>query len=209
MTHPETTTVLDGCIVVTVDAQRREHTTGHVVITGNRITQVGPGRAPEGLPDARYVDGSGCLATPGLINTHHHLYQWVTRGMAADDTLFGWLTTLYPVWAGIDADIVETAATGSLTWLARTGCTTTTDHHYVFPQTGGDVFAAEVGAAARVGLRFHPCRGSMDLGRSQGGLPPDNIVEDRDAVLTATQAAIDRHHDPAPDSMLRVAVAPC
>jgi cytosine/adenosine deaminase-related metal-dependent hydrolase len=209
VTVPETTTVLDGCIVVTMDSQRREHTTGHVVITGHRITQVGPGRAAEDLPDARYVNASGCLATPGLINTHHHLYQWVTRGMAADDTLFGWLTTLYPVWAGIDADIVETAATGSLTWLARTGCTTTSDHHYVFPRTGGDVFAAEVAAAARVGLRFHPCRGSMDLGRSQGGLPPDNIVEERDAVLTATQAAIDRYHDPAPDSMLRVAVAPC
>jgi cytosine/adenosine deaminase-related metal-dependent hydrolase len=203
------TTVLEGCAVVTMDGQRREHTSGHVVVTGNRISHVGPGPAPEGLTGARRVDASGCLATPGLINTHHHLYQWVTRGMAADDTLFGWLTTLYPVWAGIDADLVHAAATGSLSWLARTGCTTTTDHHYVFPRDGGDVFAAEVDAAARVGLRFHPCRGSMDLGQSQGGLPPDNVVEDRDAVLTATQAAIDRHHDPHPESMLRVAVAPC
>jgi cytosine/adenosine deaminase-related metal-dependent hydrolase len=90
------------------------------------------------------VDGSGCVVTPGLVNTHHHLYQWVTRGEAVDGTLFEWLTALYPVWGGIDAGIVRTAATGALSWLARTGCTTTTDHHYVFPREGGDVFAAEV-----------------------------------------------------------------
>ncbi len=202
-------TVLTGCAVATVDPRRTEYPDGHIVITGNRISQVGPGAAPDGLTGARRIDASGCLATPGLVNTHHHLYQWVTRGMAADDNLFGWLRTLYPVWAGIDADIVHSAATGSLTWLACTGCSTTTDHHYVFPHAGGDVFAAEVEAAARVGLRFHPCRGSMDLGQSQGGLPPDNVVEDRDAVLTATQDAIDAHHDPSPGSMLRVAVAPC
>ncbi|HEX2804848.1 MAG TPA: amidohydrolase family protein, partial [Kineosporiaceae bacterium] len=201
--------VLDGCTVVTMDPDRTEHSTGHIVVTGNRIRSVGAGPAPRDVPGARYVDGRGCLATPGLVNTHHHLYQWVTRGLAVDDTLFGWLTTLYPVWGGIDADIVRTASTGALAWLARTGCTTTTDHHYVFPHTGGDVFGAEIEAAARIGLRFHPCRGSMDLGRSKGGLPPDHVVEDLDAVLTATQDAIDRHHDPSPDSMLRVAVAPC
>ena len=202
-------TVLDGCTVVTMDGRRSEYPSGHVVIEGNRITAVGEGPAPRDLPGARYVDAGGCLATPGLVNTHHHLYQWVTRGLAVDDTLFGWLTTLYPVWGCIDADIVRTAATGSLAWLARSGCTTTTDHHYVFPRGGGDVFTAEIEAATRVGLRFHPCRGSMDLGQSKGGLPPDNVVEDRDEILAATQEAIDRHHDPAPDSMLRVAVAPC
>ncbi len=201
--------VLDGCAIVTMDAQRREYTSGYVVVDGNRITAVGPGAAPRDLPGARHVDAGGCLATPGLVNTHHHLYQWVTRGIAADDTLFGWLRTLYPVWAGIDADIVATAATGALAWLARSGCTTTTDHHYVFPRGGGDVFAAEIDAAARVGLRFHPCRGSMDLGRSEGGLPPDEVVEDRDEILAATQHAIQAYHDPAPSSMLRVGVAPC
>jgi cytosine/adenosine deaminase-related metal-dependent hydrolase len=155
------------------------------------------------------VDGRGCLLTPGLVNTHHHLYQWVTRGLAADDTLFGWLTRLYPIWAGIDAEAVHVGAQAALAWLARTGCTTTSDHHYVFPREGGDVFGAEIAAAQVVGLRFHPSRGSMDLGRSAGGLPPDHVVEDRDAVLAATEDAIGRWHDPAPDSMLRVSVAPC
>lgn len=200
--------VIDGCAVVTMDAARTEHTTGHVVIEGNRITTVGAGPAPV-VEGARHVDGRGCLATPGLINTHHHLYQWVTRGLAADDTLFDWLTTLYPVWAGIDAESVHVAAQGALAWLAKTGCTTTTDHHYVFPREGGDVFEAEILAAQAVGLRFHPVRGSMDLGRSQGGLPPDNVVEDRDAILAATEAAISRWHDPSAGSMLRVGVGPC
>jgi len=201
-------TVIEGCAVVTMDAARNEYTSGHVVIEGNTILAVGSGPAPRHA-SARVVDGRGCLLTPGLVNTHHHLYQWVTRGLAADDTLFGWLQTLYPIWAGIDAEAVHVGAQGALAWLARTGCTTTSDHHYVFPREGGDVFAAEVTAAQQVGLRFHPCRGSMDLGRSAGGLPPDNVVEDRDAVLQATEDAINRWHDPAPDSMLRVAVAPC
>ncbi|UPK73494.1 8-oxoguanine deaminase [Nocardioidaceae bacterium SCSIO 66511] len=206
--------VIEGAYVATVDADRTEHTVGHVVIDGNRITAVGPGPAPADVREqaereGRLVDGTGCLVTPGLVNTHHHLYQWVTRGHAVDDPLFGWLTELYPVWAGIDERAVNVAASAGLAWLARTGCTTSTDHHYVFPDEGGDVFAAEVDAARNVGLRFHPTRGSMDLGASRGGLPPDNVVESPDAILQATQAAIDRWHDPAPDSMLRVAVAPC
>ena len=113
------------------------------------------------------------------------------------------------MWGRIDADLVNVAATGGLAWLAGTGCTTTTDHHYVFPQDGGDVLQAEIDAAARVGLRFHPTRGSMDLGQSKGGLPPDNVVEDIDAILAATEAAIDTHHDPSFGSMLRIGVAPC
>jgi cytosine/adenosine deaminase-related metal-dependent hydrolase len=205
------TTVIDGAHVVTMNAGREEHAGGHVVLEGNRITAVGPGSAPEAVRAGadRVVDGSGCLLTPGLVNTHHHLYQWVTRGLAVDETLFGWLTTLYPVWARIDERAVNVAARGGLAWLARTGCTTSTDHHYVFPRGGGDLLAAEIEAARSVGLRFHPTRGSMDLGESDGGLPPDDVVEDLDAVLLATEAAIDRWHDPSPDSMLRVAVAPC
>jgi len=191
-----------------MDAARTEHPTGYVVLHGNRITAVGAGPAPS-IEGARRVDGRGCLVTPGLVNTHHHLYQWVTRGLAADDTLFGWLKTLYPVWAGIDAESVHVAAQGALAWLAKTGCTTTADHHYVFPREGGDVFEAEILAARAVGLRFHPVRGSMDLGASAGGLPPDHVVEDRDAALAATEAAISRWHDPSADSMLRVAVGPC
>jgi cytosine/adenosine deaminase-related metal-dependent hydrolase len=179
------------------------------VVDGTRITAVGAGAAPADLGQARRVDGSGCLLTPGFVNTHHHLYQWLTRGFAVDGTLFEWLTALYPVWAGIDADLVRTGATGALARLAKTGCTTTTDHHYVFPRTGGDVLGATLDAARTVGLRFHPTRGSMDLGQSQGGLPPDHVVEDRDAILVATEAVIDTHHDPSPASMLRIAVAPC
>ena len=201
--------VLDGCAVVTMDAARVEHTPGHVIVEDARIVAVGSGPAPAGLPDARYVDAGGCLATPGLINTHHHLYQWVTRGLAVDETLFEWLTTLYPIWALLDADTVRVAATGGLSWLARTGCTTTTDHHYVFPSGGGDLLAAEIEAARQVGLRFHPTRGSMNLGRSLGGLPPDHVVEDIDTILTATEQAIDSYHDPAPASMLRIGLAPC
>ncbi|HEY3002961.1 MAG TPA: 8-oxoguanine deaminase [Kribbellaceae bacterium] len=202
------TVVIEGCVVVTMDAVRRELANGHVVVQGNRIAAVGDGAAPP-YDGARVVDGRGCLLTPGLVNTHNHLYQWVTRGLAADATLFDWLTTLYPVWAGIDEEAVDVAAQGALARLARTGCTTSSDHHYVFPRDGGDLFAAEIAAAGSVGLRFHPARGSMDLGREDGGLPPDDVVEDRDAVLAATEAAIDRWHDPAFDSMLRVAVAPC
>ena len=199
--------VLDGATVVTMDAGRTEHAVGHVVVEDGRITALGPGRAPDGLGPR--TDVSGCLITPGLVNTHHHLYQWVTRGLAVDDGLFGWLTTLYPVWGGIDSDIVGAAAEAGLAWLAGTGCTTTTDHHYVFPADGGDVLGAEIDAAARVGLRFMPTRGSMDLGRRDGGLPPDHVVEDIDTILAASAAAIERHHDPGPDAMLRIGVAPC
>jgi len=204
-----TTTILENAHVFTGDADQHEHTSGHVVIEGNRITAVGAGLAPDGPAGARRVDASGCLVTPGLVNTHHHLYQWATRGFALDGTLFEWLTELYPVWGRLDADIVRSAASGALGRLARTGCTTSTDHQYVFPHDGGDVLAAEIEAACAVGLRFHPTRGSMDLGQSSGGLPPDHVVEDLDTILAATQLAIDTYHDPSPDSMLQIGVAPC
>lgn len=201
--------VLDGCAVVTMDTARTEHAVGHIVVDGARITSVGAGAAPRDLHDVTYVDARGCLATPGLVNTHHHLYQWVTRGLAVDSPLFDWLTTLYPIWGCIDEDTVRAAALGGLSWLARTGCTTSMDHHYVFPADGGDLLAAEIDAAKTVGLRFLPTRGSMDLGHSDGGLPPDHVVEDVDRILEATAAAIDEHHDSGPDSMLRVGVSPC
>src|SRR5262249_51630902 len=151
----------------------------------------------------------GCLATPGLVNTHHHLYQSATRGYAQQEILFGWLRELYPVWARIDAGTVHAAASAGLAQLALSGCTLSTDHHYVFPHGGGDVLAATVAAAADVGLRFHPTRGSMDLSTKDGGLPPDSVVEDTDAALAATKDAIDRFHDRAPNAMVRIAVAPC
>lgn len=201
--------VLDGCTVVTMDPARTEHAVGHVVVEGSRIVAVAPGRHVDDGSAAEVVDATGCLLTPGLVNTHHHLYQWATRGLAVDATLFGWLTELYPVWGGIDEDVVGAAAAAGLGWLARTGCTTSMDHHYVFPRHGGDVLGAEVDAARRIGLRFLAARGSMDLGESQGGLPPDHVVEDLDTILAATAAAVDAHHDPSPDSMLRIGVAPC
>jgi len=201
--------IVARCAIATVDAAGTEHRSGHLVVEGDRIVAVGPGDPAYDLAADQVIDGRGCLATPGLVNTHHHLYQWATRGLAQDQPLFGWLTELYPVWARIDADIVAACASAGLAWLAKSGCTTSTDHHYVFPRDGGDLLAAEIGAAARIGVRFHPCRGSMDLGRSAGGLPPDDVVEDRDAILAATQDAIDRWHDPSPGAMLRIAVAPC
>lgn len=182
---------------------------GHIVVEGDRITAVGSGPAgavPEG---AERVDGSGCLATPGLVNTHHHLYQWAAQGVTPDGTLFEWLVASYRLWARLDAEVVSGAATAGLAWLAKSGCTTSTDHHYVFPRGRGDLFEAEIDAARRVGLRFHPCRGSMDRGRSQGGLPPDDVVEEADEILRATEEAIQKFHDPSFGSMLRIAVAPC
>ena len=205
--------VLDGCVVVTMDPARTEHAVGHVVVEDGRISSVGAGRyaAPPVGParPARVVDATGCVATPGLVNTHHHLYQWATRGLAVDSTLFGWLTELYPVWGGIDEDVVGAAAAAGAGWLARTGCTTVMDHHYVFPAEGGDVLGAEIEAVRGLGLRFLATRGSMDLGRSDGGLPPDHVVERIDDILAATATAVDTHHDPSPDSMLRIGVAPC
>ncbi|GAA1643005.1 8-oxoguanine deaminase [Nonomuraea maheshkhaliensis] len=181
---------------------------GHIRIEGDRIASLGPGPAPE-VPGATRIDGGGCLATPGLVNTHHHLYQWASQGLVQEATLFEWLTALYPVWAALDAEVVRGAATAGLSWLALSGCTTASDHHYVFPKGRGDLLAAEIEAAREVGLRFHPARGSMDRGESKGGLPPDAVVEELDDILVATAAAVDAYHDPSPSSMLRVVVAPC
>jgi cytosine/adenosine deaminase-related metal-dependent hydrolase len=200
--------VLEGGHVATVDAAGTEYPDGHVVIDGTALVAVGPGPAPAELRDgAQLLDTTGCLVTPGLVNTHHHLYQWLTRGFGADSTLFGWLTELYPIWARLDADAVHAGASANLGWLALSGCSTSTDHHYVFPQA--NLLDATIEAALEIGVRFHPCRGSMDLGESAGGLPPDAVVEDREAILIATEAAFDRWHDRSPAAMTRIAVAPC
>ena len=151
------------------------------------------------------MHGSGCLLTPGLVNTHQHLYQWATRGHAVDSTLFEWLTALYPVWAGLDEEVVRAAATGG---ARLAGADRLHDEHRPplrLPARRRRPAGRRGAAAAAVGLRFHPTRGSMDLGASQGGLPPDSVVEDLDAILAATEDAIDRFHDPAPDAMVRVA----
>jgi len=200
--------VIEGATIATVDGRGTEFASGHVVVDAGRIVAVGPGPAPAGAGTQRF-DGRGCLVTPGLVNTHHHLYQWLTRGLAQQATLFEWLVALYPAWSRIDEEMVGAAARAALAVLVRSGCTTTTDHHYLFPRHGGDLLGATVDAARAVGVRFHPARGSMDLGSSRGGLPPDFAIEGTDAALAATAAAVDAYHDPAPDSMLRIAVAPC
>ncbi|SFK45534.1 Cytosine/adenosine deaminase [Amycolatopsis sacchari] len=198
-------TVLRNAAIATVDAEGTEYRSGHVVVEDDRIVAVGEG---PGEGDV-VVDATGCLITPGLVNTHHHLYQWATRGLAADSTLFQWLVELYPVWGRLDADITHAAASAGLARLALTGCTTVADHHYVFPADAGDQMHALVEATRRIGVRAHLVRGSMDRGVSQGGLPPDNLVEDTEAALLGTEAAIDAHHDDSPNARIRVAVGPC
>jgi 8-oxoguanine deaminase len=200
------TLVVENCAIATVDAAGSEHADGHVVIDDGRITAVGAGSADV---DGERIDAAGCLATPGLVNCHHHLYQWATRGLCQQATLFEWLTDLYPVWAHVDGEIERAAARAGLAALLLSGCSTSMDHHYVFPREGGDLLAIEIEAAQDLHVRFHPTRGSMDLGTADGGLPPDAITEDRDAILQASADAVDRFHDPAPDSMLRIALAPC
>ncbi|THA23808.1 8-oxoguanine deaminase [Streptomyces sp. RKND-216] len=202
--------VIENCAIATVDADDTEYASGHLVIAGNVIESVGAGPAPEGLSRVvRRVDGTGHLATPGLVNTHHHFYQWITRGLAQDCNLFDWLVSLYPTWARIDEDMVHAAAQGSLAMMARGGVTTAMDHHYVFPRGSGDLLGAEIRAARDMGVRFTAARGSMDRGESDGGLPPDFAVETTEDALRATEEAVDRHHDSSFGSMLHIAVAPC
>ncbi|MBP5870766.1 8-oxoguanine deaminase [Streptomyces scabiei] len=203
-------TVIENCSIATVDADDTEYTDGHVVIAGNRIESLGAGRAPEGLPDVvRRIDATGHLVTPGLVNTHHHYYQWITRGLATDHNLFDWLVALYPTWARIDEEMVHAAAQGSLAMMARGGVTTAMDHHYVFPKDSGDLSGAIIRAARETGVRFTLARGSMDRSEKDGGLPPDFAVETLDGALAATEATVGEHHDASFGAMTQVAVAPC
>ena len=179
---------------------------GWLHVDGGTILQVGSGAAP--AADI-VVDEPGCVAMAGLVNAHDHMYQWATRGYQPDGTLFEWLRTLYPVWARIDADVVRAAARAAMARLLLSGCTLSSDHHYVFPPGRPGIFEALVDAARDLGLRFHPSRGSMSLGESKGGLPPDSAVEDEDAILAHSEEMIGRYHDPSRGSMCRVVVAPC
>ncbi|MEU8900603.1 8-oxoguanine deaminase [Nocardia sp. NPDC048505] len=199
-------TVIENAYIAPVAGP--EIPSGYLVAENGRITALGAGPAPK-VEGAERINGAGCLVTPGLVNTHHHLYQWASQGLFQDATLFEWLTGLYQLWARMDAEVVYGAASAGLGWLALSGCTTSTDHHYIFPKDRGDLFDAEIRAAREIGIRFQPCRGSMDRGQSDGGLPPDSVVETRDEILSHTAEVIDKYHDPSFDSMLRVAVAPC
>jgi len=176
---------------------------GDVAVTDGRIVAVGTVPAE---PGDEVVRCEGDVVTAGLVNTHHHLYQWMTRGRAVGCNLFDWLVELYPVWGRLSVEDVRAAALVGLGELAATGCTTASDHHYLVPRGDDAVFDAIVDAAGEVGLRLHLSRGSMDLGESLGGLPPDHVVEDRDAILASTESVIARHHD---GEMVHVTVAPC
>lgn len=214
-------TIITGAHVATVDAAGTEHRNGYVVIDDTSIVAVGAGTPPSWATDALTpdgtpagievvsIDGRGHLLTPGLINTHHHLYQWLTRGWAQDAILFDWLTALYPAWSRIDADLTQTASLGAMAVLARSGCSTVGDHHYVFPQNSGDIVGGIVQSASELGLRLHATRGSMDLGASQGGLPPDFAVETTADALQASGEAVQKYHNASWGAMVKVAIAPC
>ncbi|HEX3542835.1 MAG TPA: 8-oxoguanine deaminase [Acidimicrobiales bacterium] len=199
-----------GAMVATVDDARREIPGGWVAVTDGLITAVGG--AGERAPEASEVlRADGCLVTPGLINTHHHIYQNLTRSYrpAVNGSLFTWLTTLYPLWAALDEEASYLSAWVGLAELALGGCTTTTDHLYVHPRGAGDLISAEITAATELGMRFHPTRGSMSLSQKDGGLPPDSVVQDDDEILADSERLVARHHDRSWGAMVRIALAPC
>lgn len=200
--------IVNARCVATVDAARREIDGGWVAITDGLISGVGNGVAPSAIDT---IDASDCLVTPGLVNTHHHLYQNLTRAFPpmTDKALFGWLQSLYPLWRSIDTESVHVSAWVGLAELALSGCTTSTDHLYLHPRGAGDLLTAEIDAARDLGIRFHPTRGSMSLSEKDGGLPPDDVVADDDEILAACEEAVQRHHDRSFGAMTRVALAPC
>jgi 8-oxoguanine deaminase len=197
------TLLLHNAHVVTMDDAGSEHEDGWVLVEDGRIDSVGGGESPEA--DER-VDLGGAVVAPGLVNTHHHLYQTLTRARVQEGNLFTWLKELYPVWAGIDEESVYAAARTGLAELALSGCTTVFDHHYVFPRGTSGLVEAEVRAARELGVRIVASRGSMDLGESDGGLPPDSLVEERDDVLADTERLAALQDE---DGFVQIAVAPC
>lgn len=207
--QPDRTMLLKNAdVVVTMDAERREIRNGSVLIKGNTIVAVG--KAAE-LPQTadEVIDLKGHVVIPGLINTHHHMYQSLTRVIppAQDGELFKWITSLYPIWEKLTPEMIRISTQMSMAELILSGCTTTSDHLYVFPN--GCRLDDSIEAAASMGMRFHPGRGSMSLGKSKGGLPPDSVVENEQAILEDTQRVIERYHDDSRGSMLRLVVAPC
>ena len=198
-------------LIATVDETRCEIPNGWLAIADGRISALGGPSDP--MPQAdQVVDAAGCLVTPGLINTHHHLFQNLTRAYTPMTAapLFGWLQTLYPLWtANIDEEAEYHAAWVGLAELALSGCTTSTDHHYLHPVRAGDLLGAEIRAAQDLGMRFHPTYGSMSLSVKDGGLPPDDAVRDEDDILAESQRQVERWHDRSHGSMVQIALAPC
>ncbi len=196
-------------LLATMDADRREIADGAVYVREGVIEQVG---RTDALPEQadRVIDARDRVVLPGLVNTHHHLFQSLTRAVpgAQDARLFRWLRTLYPIWTGIDAEAIYVSARLALAELLLSGCTTVADHLYLFPN--GARLDDEIRAAQELGIRFHPCRGSMSLGESEGGLPPDSIVEhDEDAILADCRRVLEIYHQPERYGMCRIAIAPC
>jgi len=197
--------------VATFDEQRRELNDASVFICGHRIEAIGPAADLADLADQadEVLDLRGCLVTPGLVNTHHHMYQSLTRAIPAvqDAELFSWLQGLYPIWAGLTPEMVQVSTQVAMAELLLSGCTTSSDHLYIYPN--GVRLDDSIEAAQAIGMRFVATRGSMSVGRSQGGLPPDEVVEREDAILRDTQRLIERWHDARHGAMVQVAVAPC
>ena len=204
----KTILVRNARLLVTMDAQRREIADGAVFIRGNVIEQVG---ASADLPHQadEVIDASNHVVMPGLVNTHHHMYQSLTRVVPAaqDGELFNWLQTLYPIWAGLTAGMIRVSTQTAMAELMLSGCTTSSDHLYIYPNDCR--LDDSIEAAQQIGMRFHAARGSMSVGQSAGGLPPDSVVEKEDAILKDTQRLIETWHDPSRHAMLRVVVAPC
>lgn len=201
--------------VITLNDRGERVREADVLVRGPAIAAIGPGvgeaAVAAGEPIDETIDGRGKAVIPGLVNTHHHLYQTLTRNIPAtqDLPLFPWLVKLYEVWRELDEEAVEVGALVGLGELLKTGCTTSADHHYVFPKGAGGLIDAQIRAAKRLGIRFHPTRGSMSLGRSQGGLPPDDVVQSEEEILADSRRLAETYHDPAPYSMCRLALAPC
>ena len=193
-------------LIQTMDDIETELTDTDILIRDGVIAEIGSGIVAEG---AEVVDASTSLVTPGLVNTHHHLYQSLTRAVPGgqDALLFGWLKTLYPIWSRFGPDEMYVSAAVGLAELALSGCTMSSDHLYLYPN--GARLDDTIAAAGDLGLRFHPTRGAMSIGESDGGLPPDSLVEQEQAILEDCIRVIDHFHDPEPGAMVRVGVAPC
>ncbi len=191
--------------ILTMNDARHELAGADILLRDGVIAAIGQGLTSPGC----VVEASGCVVTPGLVNTHHHLYQTLTRAVPGgqDALLFGWLKALYPIWARFGPREIRVSTMVGLAELALSGCTLTSDHLYLFPN--GARLDDTIDAAREIGLRFHPTRGAMSIGESAGGLPPDDLVEDEAAILADTIRVIDRFHDPAEGAMIRVGVAPC
>ena len=200
--------IRNSALLVTMDDQRREIPGGGIYAENGMIRQVG---RTEELPETadQVLDMRGQIVLPGLVNTHHHFYQTLTRAVPAaqDANLFNWLKTLYPIWARMTPEDIFTSTQTALAELALSGCTTASDHLYLFPN--GSRLDDEIEAARQVGLRLHASRGSMSLGESQGGLPPDSVVDTEDHILSDSVRLIEQYHDAKPGSMLQIVLAPC